>query len=202
MSKYKGLKGVFNSLPGERWKPIKGFPRYYISSFGRIWSDKQNRRYLSSHTDNCGYHHVRLCNNANQYTRLVHRLVAEAFIDNPNGYKEVNHIDEDKNNNRADNLEWCTRTYNILYGKAGKERYIKQAITQRYSRNDLKAVECLDAKSGEVVHKFNSIAEASRMMMLKAIGGNKCVRSNIGSCCNQRKFRNTAYGYKWRFADE
>ena len=202
MSKYKGKKGVFNCFPDEKWKPIKGFPQYYISSFGRIWSDKQNRRYLSSHTDNCGYHHVRLCNNANQYTRLVHRLVAEAFIDNPNGYKEVNHIDEDKNNNRADNLEWCTRTYNILYGKAGKERYVKQAITQRYSRNDLKAVECLDAKSGKVVHKFNSIAEASRMMMLKAIGSNRCVRSNIGSCCNKRKFRNTAYGYQWRFADE
>lgn len=42
MSKYKGLKCVFNSLPDERWKPIKGFPLYYISNFGRVWSDKQN----------------------------------------------------------------------------------------------------------------------------------------------------------------
>lgn len=201
MSKYKGVKGVFKSLPDEKWKPIKGFQQYYISSFGRIWSDKQNRKYLVAHHDKYGYYHVTLTKEAKQYHILVHRLVAEAFVDNPNGYKEVNHIDEDKSNNRADNLEWCTRTYNILYGKAGKERYVKQAITQRYSRNDLKSVECLDVESGKVVHKFNSIAEASRMMSLKTKGSIRCIRSNIGSCCNQRRFRNTAYGYKWRFAD-
>ena len=200
MSKYKGLKGVFNSLPDERWKPIKGFPRYYISSFGRIWSDKQNRRYLSSHTDNCGYHHVRLYNNANQYTRLVHRLVAEAFVDNPNGYKEVNHIDEDKNNNRADNLEWCTRTYNILYGRAGKERYEKMKVTQRLTHKGQRPVECLDAVTGEVLHRFFSIGEAARVMF-GAYGSKRSVRSDIISCCRHRKNVKTVHGYKWRYAD-
>ena len=200
MSKYKGLKGVFNSLPDERWKPIKGFPRYYISSFGRIWSDKQNRRYLSSHTDNCGYHHVRLYNNANQYTRLVHRLVAEAFVDNPNGYKEVNHIDEDKNNNRSDNLEWCTRTYNILYGKAGKKRYEKMRLTQRYSRKDLQPVECINKENNEIVRRFASVGEAVREMF--GIAGRTHIRSNIAQCCQGKGHVKTVMGYKWRYAND
>ena len=195
-------KFIFEAFIGEKWTAIKDFDGYFVSSFGRIWSNYNKPRFLNFSTDNCGYFHVKLYKNKKPYSRLVHRLVAEAFVDNQNGYKEVNHIDEDKSNNRADNLEWCTRTHNILYGKAGKERYIKQSVTQRYSRNDLKPVECLDVESGKLVHKFNSIAEASRMMSLKSKGSIRCVRSNIGSCCNQRKFRETAYGYKWRFADE
>ena len=194
-------KPITEQIDGEVWKQIKGFEKYYVSNFGRIYSDNKNG-FLTAHADNYGYFHIVVYKNKKRYTKLVHRFVAEAFVENPNGYKEVNHKDENKNNNRADNLEWCTRKYNILYGKAGKERYIKQAITQRYSRNDLKPVECLDAENGKLVHRFNSIAEASRMMALKTKGSIRCVRSNIGSCCNQRKFRETAYGYKWRFADE
>ena len=49
-------------------------------------------------------------------TKRVHRLVAQAFIPNPNGYKEINHKDEDKTNNRVSNLEWCDRLYNMNYG--------------------------------------------------------------------------------------
>lgn len=194
-------KFTFEALNGEEWKPIKDFDGYYISNFGRIYSENK-KGFLSSHKDNCGYLHTTIYKSKKRYTKLVHRFVAEAFVENPNGYKEVNHKDEDKNNNRADNLEWCTRKYNILYGKAGKERYIKMGISQRYSRNDLKPVECLDAKTGEVLHRFRSIAEATRTIIGKTNGSLRCVRSNIGSCCNGRKSRLTVYGYKWRFADE
>ena len=194
-------KFTFETLNGEEWKPIKGFDGYYISNFGRIYSDYKNG-FLSSHKDNCGYLHTTIYKSKKRYTKLVHRFVAEAFVENPNGYKEVNHKDEDKSNNRADNLEWCTRKYNILYGKAGKERYIKMGISQRYSRNDLKPVECLDATTGEVLHRFRSIAEATRMIINKTNGSLRCARSNIGSCCNGRKSRLTVYGYQWRFADE
>ena len=194
-------KITFEALNGEEWKPIKDFDGYYISNFGRIYSDHK-KGFLSSHKDNCGYLHTTIYKSKKRYTKLVHRFVAEAFVENPNGYKEVNHKDEDKSNNRADNLEWCTRKYNILYGKAGKERYIKMGISQRYSRNDLKPVECLDAKTGEVLHRFRSIAEATRTIIEKTNGSLRCARSNIGSCCNGRKSRLTVYGYKWRFADE
>lgn len=195
-------KFIFEPFIGEKWVEIKGFDGYYVSCFGRIWSRNSNKpRFLSVHADSCGYFHVTLYKNKKRYSRLVHRLVAEAYIDNPNGYKEVNHIDENKGNNRADNLEWCTRKYNILYGKAGKERYIKMGISQRYSRNDLKPVECLDAKTGEVLHRFRSIAEATRMILMqkKSNGSARSVRSNISNCCNNRKFVKTVFGYKWRF---
>ena len=201
MSKYKGKKGIFNCLPDEKWKPIKGFPQYYISSFGRVWSDKQNRRFLNTPKDGCGYCHARLYIGAKQYSRLVHRLVAEAFVDNPNGYKEVNHKDEDKNNNRADNLEWCTRTYNILYGKAGKERYEKMKITQRLTHKGQRPVECLDVITGEVIYKFFSAGEAARTILNRSNGTVKSVRTNILNCCNHRKHVKTAHGYKWRYAD-
>ena len=202
MGGIKLSKGVFCSLQGEKWKPIKGFPLYYISNFGRVWSDKQNRRYLATHHDKYGYYHVTLTKEAKQHHVLVHRLVAEAFVENSNGYKEVNHIDEDKSNNRADNLEWCTRKYNILYGKAGKERYINMGITQRFSRNDLKPVECIDPRTGEILHRFKSIAEATRVILKNRSGSFRSTRSNIGSCCHQRKFVHTVCGYKWRFAHE
>lgn len=191
-----------DSLFGEEWKQIKEFADYYVSNFGRVWSNSSKKGILKFSCDKHGYLHVALYKDKKRYTKLVHRLVAEMFIENLNGYTEINHKDENKGNNNVENLEWCTRKYNIFYGRAGKERYINVGLTQRYSRNDLKVVECLDIESGKVVHKFNSIAEASRTMSLKTKGSIKCVRSNIASCCNQRKFRNTAYGYKWRFADD
>ena len=196
-------KFEFKALNGEKWKPLIEFDGYFVSSYGRVWSNKQKCRYLETSTDNYGYHHVRLYVNGKRHDKLLHRLVAETFVANPNRYKEVNHKDENKSNNRADNLEWCTRKYNILYGKAGKQRYIKQAETQRYSRNDLKAVECLDLKTGEVVQRFKSIAEATRSILAqnKSNGSQRSVRSNIGNCCNNRKFVKSVCGYKWRFAD-
>ena len=196
-------KFIFEAFVGEKWTAIKDFDGYFVSSFGRIWSNNQKARFLSFSIDKCGYSHVKLYKNKKPYSRLVHRLVAEAFVDNPNGYKEVNHLDERKDNNRADNLEWCTRTHNILYGKAGKERYIKQSVTQRYSRNDLKPVECLDKDTEKVLWKFQSIGEAARSMLIlnKAKGTMRSTRSNIANCCNCRKFVKTVFGFKWRFAD-
>lgn len=193
-------KFTFEALSGEKWKPIKGFDGYFISSFGRVWSNKQKCRFLGTYPDGCGYYHVRLYINGKQFDKLVHRLVAETFVKNPNEYKEVNHKDEDKCNNRADNLEWCTRTYNILYGKAGKERYEKMKITQRLTHKGQRPVECLDAVTGEVLHRFFSIGEAARVMF-GVYGSKSSVRSDIISCCRHRKNVKTAHGYKWRYAD-
>lgn len=192
-------KFVFEPLTGEEWKPIKGFDGYHISNFGRIWSDKQKKRFLKAHKDGCGYVWVRLYINAKQYSKLVHRLVAEAFIENPKGYKEINHKDEDKGNNHADNLEWCTRTYNILYGKAGKERYEKMRITQRYSRKGMRPVECLDKETNTVIHRFVSVGEAVREMF--GVTGRSPIRSNIAQCCQGKWHHKTVGGYKWRYVD-
>ena len=68
-----------------------------------------------------GYIHVNLYNNGRK-SFMLHRLVASAFIKNPNNYSEINHIDECKSNNKVNNLEWCTRKYNMNYGIANKRR--------------------------------------------------------------------------------
>ena len=183
----------------ETWKPIKGFPAYFVSSLGRIYSEKQRNVFLKTFPDKCGYYHVKLRKDGKPHSKLVHRLVAEAFVENPSDYKEINHKDEDKSNNRADNLEWCTRKYNILYGKAGKERYVKMGLTQRYSRNDLKAVSCLDPKTGKVLYTFKSIAEAVREMF--GVSGQTHIRGNISRCCLGHGHVKTVMGYKWRYAD-
>lgn len=95
-------------------KDIINFENYQISDDGRVWS-KKNNKWLKP-IDVNGYKKASLYKNGKEYQRLVHRLVAEAFIPNPNNYDEINHINENKSDNRVENLEWCTPSYNINYG--------------------------------------------------------------------------------------
>lgn len=109
----------------EIWKPVVGYEGLYeVSSLGRVRSldryDRMNHfwkgRILKLCTDGAGYLMVGLCSNSKVKTYKVHRLVAQAFIPNPDNLPEVNHIDEDKRNNRVDNLEMCDGKYNSNYG--------------------------------------------------------------------------------------
>lgn len=97
-------------------KDIEGFPSYIIYSDGRVYN-KKTGKFLRIHFDSSGYRHVTLYNGTkrSRKTFKVHRLVARAFIPNPNNLEEVNHKDENKSNNNVWNLEWCTRKYNCEY---------------------------------------------------------------------------------------
>ena len=100
----------------EIWKDIKGYSKYQISNYGRVWS-KKRQIYLKPNKNNSGYLSVSLsADNGKIKRELIHRLVALTFLDNPNNYPCVNHKDENKDNNVAFNLEWCDRSYNINYG--------------------------------------------------------------------------------------
>lgn len=117
----------------EVWKDIKGYENLYqVSNFGNVRSlDKsivrKNGEKLTVHGKvlkpmiSKGYYYVRLNNCGVWKDEQVHRLVAGAFISNPNNLPEVNHIDEDKTNNYIDNLEWCSRKYNINYGSRSEK---------------------------------------------------------------------------------
>ena len=97
------------------WKAIKEYPLYLISNTGLV-KNKINGRILTGGYDKNGYRHVTLQTNDKQVCRRVCRLVAKAFKPNPQNLPIVNHKDENKQNDAAENLEWCTVKYNNCYG--------------------------------------------------------------------------------------
>lgn len=96
----------------EIWKTIPGYEKYEVSSLGNI-RNKRTQKIKSLITSGNGYILVNLYRGNELKQEYVHRVVAKAFIENPNNEKEVNHIDGDKANNIVTNLEWCDRMYNI-----------------------------------------------------------------------------------------
>lgn len=115
----------------EIWKDIEGYEKeYQISTYGRVRSydrfSKQNHfisgKYITPNRLRTGYLLIRLYGRNGFKAKTLHRLVAETFIPNPNNLPEVNHKDENKENNRVDNLEWCTSKYNKHYGTCSERR--------------------------------------------------------------------------------
>lgn len=99
----------------EEWKVVKEFPIYSISNLGRLRNDV-TKNILVGGYDKDGYRQATICYNGKQYSRRLCRLVAIAFLPNPNNLSVVNHKDENKDNDFVDNLEWCDVAYNNSYG--------------------------------------------------------------------------------------
>ena len=106
----------------------------------------------------------------------VHRLVAQAFVPNPKGHKEINHINEDKSDNRAENLEWCSRSYNVNYGKRIEKQRVHLLIPVRQI-----------TLGGEFIRDFPSITDAGDSLGIHP--------SNISKVVNGD--RKTAGGFIW-----
>jgi hypothetical protein len=110
----------------EIWKDIAGYEGHYmVSNTGKVYSYKR-KKVLSPSTQ--GYHQVCLCKNGKVRSFHIHRLVAEAFIPNPENKPEVNHIDHNTDNNYADNLEWVTKFENY-------KAYIRFRIAKKRSKS-------------------------------------------------------------------
>jgi len=170
----------------EVWSDIDGYEGLYqISNYGRVKSLKRktyrenryghtflnhNEKILKNNTRKDGYVNTTLYKDGKAKSYAIHRLVAQHFVINPNNYKEINHKDENKTNNFAGNLEWCTRTYNNRYSKSKK-----------VNQYDLK---------GNYIKTWDSIKEAAE--------ANNAILGNISNCCKE-KAKKTA-GYIWRYA--
>lgn len=177
----------------EIWKDIKGYEGYQVSNYGSVRGLNYNRtgkvKVLSQSEHSNGYLQVVLYKNGKQKAFRVHRLVAEAFLSNLLGYREINHIDEDKHNNFCGtpennftdgNLEWCDRKYNINYGNRNER------VAEKLSKPVLQL-----AKNGELVREWSSTMEAGR---------NGFDHSNIVNCCLGK--RKTHLGFRWKFKTE
>ena len=160
----------------EEMKDIKDYEgEYAITRDGKVWSYKSNK-FLKHMLDKEGYHKVNLYKDKKMKTFRIHRLVAQAFIPNPKGLPQVNHIDEDKSNNYVENLEWCDAKYNMNYGTR----------TERAAKKLSKPVYCI-----ELDRVFDGSRQAARELDLH--------NSNIISCCKGRY--KTTGGYHWKYAE-
>lgn len=184
----------------EIWKDIKGYEgRYKVSNLGNVKSllGKKERILKSlNHTE--GYYKVILYKENIAKNKCIHRLVAEAFIDNPQNKKDINHKDGNKHNNNVSNLEWCTRKENVIHAwKLGlakvtirqKENY-KRMVKIRTKKMSIQV--CQYDLMGNYIKTWESMNEAGRKLHI--------LPSNICSCCKGKL--NKTGGYIWRYADE
>ena len=178
-------------MKNEIWKDVVGYEgRYQISSMCRVkslarkvrhWRGGeriQKERILKPITDHYGYQVVNLYTGGKQKMLRVHRLVCEAFHENPDGKPCVNHIDENKTNNCASNLEWCTSSENNNHGTR-TERSAK-ALSKPIGQYTL---------DGELVKTWSSVSEAQRQTGFS--------RGNISQAANG-KYKNS-HGFIWEY---
>lgn len=177
----------------EVWKDIEGYEGIYkISNYGRVKSLERKdclgriikEKILKLREDKDGYLLITLHKNKKVKTFKVHRLVAEAFITNPNNYPIINHKDENPSNNHASNLEWCTQKYNCNYGN----RVLK------YTKSRGKKVICIT--TGKI---FDALRDAERIY--------KIHNTSISACCKGKvktagKHPITGEKLVWRYYDE
>lgn len=119
----------------EEWRPVVGYEELYeVSNTGKVRGLK-SKKILRDADNGKGYKKVILYKNYSQKTKYLHRLVAEAYIQNIEGYSSVNHIDENKSNNNVTNLEWCDAKYNDNYGTRNErviDTKIKKGLIRGY----------------------------------------------------------------------
>ena len=159
-------------------KDIKGYEGLYaVTSCGKIWSYR-SKIFLKPQVNKDGYLRVGLWKNGEVKKYLIHRLVAEAYIPNPEGLPQVNHKDENKENNCLQNLEWCDPKYNINYGTRNDK--VASSIKKPILQYDL---------DGNFIKEWPSTTDVGKEFIK---GINHCLRGR----------NKTAYGYIWKYKEE
>ena len=185
----------------EIWKDIENYEGFYqVSNLGRVRSLERDvffpngtiirhmeEKVLVPSLNRGGYSYINLNKNGKVKKEYVHRLVAMAFLPNPENKPQINHRDEVKTNNVVENLEWCSAQYNINYGTRN-ERSVQNHRYYKFGNNpNAKSVFC-----EELNKKFDSIRRAEEELGVNI----NCI---VGACKGRQK---TAGGFHWRYADE
>lgn len=165
--------------------PIKDFEQlYFITEDGRVWSVRNNR-FLTNQIGKNGYLYIDLNKNGIRTRKYIHRLVAEAFLPNPNNLPQVNHKDENKSNNNVNNLEWISIKDNANYGT----RTERAEQRKKEVNANMKQVAMCDKQTHEIIKTYKSLTEAAKE--------NNIGVSNISAVLHGK--RQTTGGYFWRF---
>lgn len=180
----------------EIWKDIKGYENLYqISNMGRVKSLEkfrvngknggyiQKSKILKPQQQLNGYLQICLHQDKRIKHFLIHRLVAIHFLPNPQNLPQVNHINEDKTDNRVENLEWCTNEYNLNYGSC---------ITRMKEKLNIPIIQF--SKYDNFIQIWKSTTTASKSLNIN--------KGNINGCLKGRYGCKTAGGYKWGYADD
>lgn len=171
----------------EMWKDIRNYEGLYqVSNIGRVKSFRKSTKYgceseyiLKPYLASNGYYQVTLYDNTVKHKFSVHRLVAEAFIPNPNDYPQINHKDENRLNNEVSNLEWCTAEYNNAYGTARIRRIETTSIPVEQLTVD-----------GHIIAIYRSVRIASEIIGVARSSLRYAVLN--GTNCK---------GYFWKYSD-
>lgn len=170
----------------EIWKPVKDYEGLYeVSNLGRVkslnYKNSNKEKILKQGLTAKNYCQISLCKNKEIKHLYIHRLVAQAFIPNPNNLLLINHKDENPLNNIVSNLEWCDKKYNNNYGNCKEKHSLKVSIPIK--QFDL---------NGNYIKTWNSMKDAQESL--------KVSRGNICLCC--KGIRNKTGGYKWGYAND
>ena len=164
----------------EVWKDIIGYEGLYqVSNYGRV-KNNQTNNYLTPVKIKNGYLQIHFWDKKKHKVFYLHRLVAQAFIPNPNNYPQVNHKDENKLNNCVDNLEWCTAKYNTHYGTCIYRNILSNSNTIQQIN-----------KEGNIIAEYLSAKQA------QSLSNNYYKCAGISSCC--RGDCKTYKGYIWKY---
>lgn len=165
----------------EEWKDIANYEGLYqVSNFGEVKSLNYNKtkkeKILKQRKLPNGYCRITLVKSKKKSEFYIHSLVAQTFISNPHNYKEINHINEIKDDNRVGNLEWCSHKYNLNYGNRNK-KYSKPIIQYNLNKN--------------IIKEYDSATIASKITSIN--------RNCIIACCRGKQ--KTAGNFLWKYKE-
>ena len=174
----------------EKWEEIKCCSNYEVSNFGNV-RNKQTKKILKQSAIKGGYKRVGLYCGGKFKCFLVHRLVAGAFLVNPDKLQEVNHINSITDDNRVENLEWCTHADNIKHYYLFSPNQNKRKINADFCRKKFSKKVNQYSLNNDFIKQWNNLHEISKTLGYSI--------SNVSRCCNNKQ--PTANGFVWRFAD-